>query len=189
MKIGIDLDEVLSQSAKALVEFHNNTYGTTYKIENLDFYVWEIWSETLKEALQKIDTFHKTKYFKNIKPIEGAKEVLEELKKNNELYIITARSEDIRKETEKWVERYFPNIFSDIYFTNQFSLDGTSTTKKIVCDNLDIDILVEDNLTNAIECTRSKRKIYLLDYPWNQIDKLPEGITRVHSWKEIGELV
>jgi 5'(3')-deoxyribonucleotidase len=185
MKIGIDLDEVLSQTAKALIEFHNDTYGTNYKIKKLNTFVWQIWSKTLSEAEEKISIFFKTLYFKKIKPVLGAREVLEKLKKNNKLFIITARSDDIKVETEKWVEKYYPKIFSQIYFTNKFSLDGTSLNKKIMCDNLGINILVEDNLENALGCVGPNRKIYLLDYPWNQTDKLPKDIIRVHSWKEI----
>jgi 5'(3')-deoxyribonucleotidase len=187
MKIGIDLDDVLSESTAALIEFHNNTYGTNYKMSDLKNYVWEVWSDTLNKSIEKIEKFNRTAYLKNIKPIPRVRKILEKIKKNNELYIITGRADDITKETEEWVKKYYPNIFSKIFFTNQFSLDAISTTKKIMCNNLDLDILVEDNLENAIECSAPNRKIYLLDYPWNQTEKLPEGIKRVNSWKEIGE--
>ena len=139
----------------------------------------------MKEAVQKVEDFHKTEYFKNIKPIPGAREVLDELKKNNDLYVITARSENIRKDTEEWIEKYYPNIFSKVYLTNHYALNGTETSKKKVCDSLDVDIFIEDNIKYAEECVGPNRKIYLLDYPWNQSDKLPQNIIRVHSWKEI----
>jgi len=188
MKIGVDLDDVLSQSTPALIKFHNNTYGTSLKIKDLKTYIWETWSETLKEALQKIEDFHKTPYFKNIKPIKGAKEVLEKLKKNNEIYIITARGDDIKKATEKWVENHFPNTFSKIYFTDEFLQENAEVTKGTVCNSIGIDVFIEDNLEYALECAGPNRKVYLLDYPWNQTDELPEGVKRVYSWKEIGEL-
>ena len=48
-----------------------------------------------------------------------------------------------------------------------------------------INLIIEDNLSYAIECIAPHRKILLFDRPWNQADKLPNGIIRVHSWKEI----
>lgn len=187
MKIGVDLDEVLSHSMPELIAFHNNTYGTKLKTEDFTSYHFDkVWGGTLAEAIDKVEIFHKTQYFKNIKPMEGAKEVLEKIKKNNELFVITARRDNIRKETEEWINKYFPNIFSKIYFTDEFSHASTkSTTKKIICDNLDIDIFIEDNINYAFECAGPNRKVFLIDRPWNQTVTLPQNIMRVHSWKEI----
>jgi uncharacterized HAD superfamily protein len=188
MKIGIDLDEVLGHSLPELIAFHNHNYGTNLKTEDFTSYNFEkVWGGTLAEAIDKVEEFHKTQYFKNIKPMEGAKEVLEKLKKNNELFVITARRDNIRKETEEWVNKYYPNIFSKIYFTDEFSNASTkSTTKKKICDSLDIDIFIEDNIKYALECAGPKRKVYLLNYQWNQTkEKLPKNIIRVNSWKEI----
>ena len=190
MKIAVDLDEVLSQSMPALIKYHNDKYGTSLKTEDFKSYKFEeIWGGNLIEAINKVNDFHQSKYFDNVLPVKGAKEVLEKLKKNNELFILTARSEDMREKTEKFVEKYFPKIFSKIYFTNHFALNGTETTKKEMCDTLDIDVLIEDNIKYAGECATEKRKIYLMDYPWNQSDKLPKNVIRVHSWQEIGKKI
>lgn len=186
MKIGVDLDDTLGNFIPALVEFHNNVYGTKIKVEDFKSYrFWETWGGTLEQAVEKVYEFFKTPYFKNIKPVEGAKEVLERLKKNNELFIITARQESIRKETEEWLNKNYPNIFSKIYFTNQYSLGGTETTKKKICDELEMDVLIEDNINYTFECAGPNRKVYLIDRPWNQSAELPQNAKRVYSWKEI----
>lgn len=186
MKIGIDLDDVLGQFIPALIEFHNNKYGTDIKFEKFNSYkFWEVWGGNMEEAIQKVYDFHKTPYFKNIKTIDGAEEVLNRLKENNELYIVTSRQEDVIKETEEWVDKNFPKIFKKIYFTNQYSRSGIETTKQKVCDDLDMDILIEDNLKYAEECSRPDRKIFLFDKPWNQSEKLPPNVKRIYSWKEI----
>jgi uncharacterized HAD superfamily protein len=186
MKIGIDLDDTLSDSRLNMIEFHNKIYGTNFKIEDIKKYnFWENWGGTLETTIDELEKFHKTDYAKNIRPIKDAKEILEKLKKNNELYIITARSNDLKKETEEWVEKYFPDIFSKIYFTNEYSHGGIKETKKNTCDNLDIDIFIEDNLDFALECAEPSRKVFLIDRPWNQTDKLPSNVNRVYSWKEI----
>lgn len=185
MKIGVDLDDVLSQSTPALIKFHNEKYGTNFDIKNLKvFKLMTILGNDKKHAEQKLHEFHTSSYGKTL-PIPGVKKILEKLKKNNELYVITARGDDIKKVTLKWVNKNFPNIFSGIYLTNEFVNSKTKTNKKTVCNDLKIDIFVEDNLDYATECVSPKRKVYLLDYPWNQAKKLTKGITRVSSWEKI----
>lgn len=189
MKIGIDLDDVLSKSTAAFIEFYNNTYGTNIKIENKEKYGWwELVDVPREEYEKRVHEFYTTHYFQETDPVDGAKEILKKLKNNNELCIITARGNNIKEVTEKWVEKYFPNIFSKIYFTSQFELGAIQTTKSAICNDLNIDIFIEDNLEFAESCIKPNRKVYLLNYPWNQADKLPNGIKRVRSWEEIGQL-
>ncbi len=185
MKIGVDLDDTLGHFVPAFIEFHNEKYGTNLKLEDFkSFDLQAILGTTESEEQKRVHEFHESPYNENMKPLEGSLEILEKLKKENELFIITARQDMIKKETEKWVGENFPNIFSKIYFTNH-----GKTTKRKICDDFDMDIFIEDNLKYAFECSEPNRKIYLIDSPWNQTDKLPEGVTRVHSWKEIGELI
>lgn len=187
MKIGVDLDDTLTKTMAAIVDFHNNKYETTLKTENLkNGATWKTWGGTYEDDVKKIHEFHLSSYGQDIPAIEESKKILEKLKnENNELYIITARSDYIKKDTEEWVEKNFPNIFSKIYFTNQFLNNETSTTKRKICDELGIDIFIEDNISYALDCAKPGRKIFLLDYPWNQTDSLPEGVTRVKSWGDL----
>jgi len=188
MRIGIDLDDVLSKTTPAFIKFHNDIYGTNIKIEEMKTYGW--WNfigGSKDEYKRKVHEFITTSYGERAKLIKYSKEILKKLKRNNKLYIVTARSNDVKRETKKWVENNFPNIFSKIYFTDEFLQKNTRVTKKMICDDIDIDIFIEDNLEYAIECAGPNRKVYLLDYPWNQTDKLPNGVKRVYLWKEIGE--
>ncbi len=190
MKIGIDLDDVLSQTMPALIKFHNDRYGTKLVMEDLkNGASWQTWGGTFADDVKKIHDFHLSPYGQNIPPVKDAKEILEELKKDNELYIITARSDEIREDTEDWLEENFPNTFTKIYFTNHFLGNDTTTTKGKVCNNLGIDVFIDDALPNVLDCVDPKRKVFLINYPWNQTNKLPKGITRVNSWKELGEFL
>ena len=190
MKIGIDLDDTLGQSMKAFAAFSNDRYKTNLKIEDMKVYDLEKIINLSKEGtIKRLNEFHDTFYGKKIEPFDGAVETLKKLKKNNELYIVTSRGNDMRGITEKWVGKNFPNIFIGIYFTNEFVYSNAKMTKKTVCNNFGIDILIEDNLGYAAGCMAPNRKILLFDRPWNQTNKLPKGIVRVHSWKEIYKLV
>jgi 5'(3')-deoxyribonucleotidase len=186
MKIGIDLDEVLVDFLPAFIEYHNAVYGTSLGREDFFSYrYWEIIGGTREEAIQKVHDFHQTSYFKNLKPIIGAQEALGLLRRGNDLFIITSRQNSITEITRQWIGRYFPDIFSDVCLTNSYSRSGDSKTKKEYCDLLGIDFLIDDQLDYALECLAPKRKVLLLDCPWNKSEKLPPGIKRVCSWKEI----
>lgn len=190
MKIAIDIDEVLGQFMKALIDFHNSEYKTNLKLEDFFSYnFWNVWGGTKEEAIEKVYKFHKTDFFKNIKPVTDSQDSVKKLKEDNELFVITSRQNDVIEETKLWIQNNFPNTFSNIYFTNHFSKNGNSKTKKEICDLLDIDILIEDSLEYSLECIKPNRKIFLLDYPWNKSNSLPKEITRVYSWREIIEKI
>ena len=186
MKIGIDLDEVLADFLPALIEYHNATYRTSLVRGRFRTYrFWEIWGGTREEAIQRVYDFHKTAYFKNMKPVVGSQEAIDILKRNNDLMVVTSRTEDVAETTREWIAQHFPNIFSGIYFANHYSQSGSPRTKKEICNSEDIDLLIEDSLEYALECLTPQRKVLLLDCPWNSDSDLPQGIYRVNSWKEI----
>jgi 5'(3')-deoxyribonucleotidase len=190
MKIAIDIDEVLGDFMPNFIKFYNDKYKTNLIIDDLpSYYLWNFLDVTRENMIQRVYDFHKTDYFKNIKPIKDAEESVKKLKENNELFIITSRQNAVIEETKQWIEKYFPNIFSEIYFTNNLSKNGESKTKKEICDLINADILIEDSLEYCLECMSPNRKIFLLDYSWNKNNNLPKEITRVYSWKEIMEKI
>lgn len=188
MKIGVDLDEVLGEFLHALIQYHNYEYGTNLKKEQFkSYFFWETWGGTREEAIQKVYDFHKTEFFTNIKPVLGAQKGIEFLSKNHELVIITSRQYEIADETKEWVEKYFPEKFKDIFFTNNYSQNGPTKSKKEVCDSENVNLLIEDFFQYAQECASEERKVLLFDKPWNQQNYLQNGMKRVHSWKEVLE--
>ena len=190
MLIGIDLDDVLADFITYLIEFHNQTYGTKLAKDEFNYYeFWEIWGGTRKEAIQKVYNFHNTSFFTNIKPTLGSIESINTLKKDNELVIITSRQNSVIKPTREWVNQHFPNCFSEIYFTNHYSLAGQQIKKSTICSTLSVDILVEDSLVYALDCLSKEREVILIDQPWNQQEILPKGISRVKSWEEVVNLI
>ncbi len=184
MNIGIDLDDVFADFMTALIEYHNATHNTSLTKQQFKTYrFWETWGGTREEAIQEVYNFHKTPYYENIKPIEGTQEAIKILKENNKLFIITSRQDCVIEQTKKWIEKHFPNTFAEIYFTNHYSQNGNPTrTKKEICDEIGIDILIEDSLDYAKECINPNRQIFLINAPWNQTEeKLPKEIIRVNN--------
>ncbi|MBI2667033.1 hypothetical protein HYX13_05460 [Candidatus Woesearchaeota archaeon] len=191
MNIGVDVDEVLADFVPALIAFHNTAYQTSFTREQFSSYrFWEVWGGTREQAIEKVYLFYQTSYFQQIVPVKGSQRELEKLKSfgpENSFYIITSRQKDISEATNSWVKQHFPNIFSEIFFTNHYSRSGKVKTKKEICEILEIDLLVEDSLDYALECSAPSRRILLLDCPWNQKNPMPPEIQRVFSWSEIAE--
>lgn len=185
MKIGIDLDEVLADTLSAFVRYHNGVYGTVFKRDDFSSYRFsEVIGGTEAGVYREFEDFCRSPFNGHLQPVMGAQKAVQQLSRLHELILVTSRSASVEKETAAWIHRYFPHHFSEIYFTNHY-LPEKKTTKASVCEAQRIDVLIEDQLKYALECSSLKRKILLLDYPWNRSTNLPANIYRVRSWEEI----
>ena len=190
MKIWVDLDEVLAQFLVAYLEYQNNTYGTNYKFKDVsDYDVWKVRGGTREQIVEKVYDFHKTPYFANIKPIEWALPVLKRLKKDHELYLITSRQDSVKEQTKLRINKYFPDIFSDLFFVNHFSTEWSQRKKSDVCNEVGIDVMIEDSLIYAEDCAVGERKVLLCNRPWNQAQTISPNIQRVQDRNEIDSLI
>ena len=186
MKIGVDMDGVISNCIDPLLNYYNRTYGTDYTREQVKSHnLRELWGGTREEEIKKSYGFFKSLYFKDIKPIPGSVETIDVISKNNELFLVTARPFKIEKETKEWIKKYFPEMFKNVILTNEFSLNGNNEKKVDIYFEMGIKLVIEDCLTNAIDCAINGIDVYLLDAPWNRSERLHARIERVKNWKEI----
>lgn len=190
MNIGIDVDEVLAEMVEAFLEYHNHTYGTNYVKKDMFSYSFhKVLGGTEEETKKKILDFFTTDFFYDLKLVAGAKEGIASLAKNYQLSVITARPHLIRQQTEQLIAKHFPNYFSTITHTNEWHGVGKALRKSEVCTEKNISVMVDDSLKHAIDCASKGIYVLLADfgYPWNQADRLPKNVKRVHSWEEIVE--
>jgi len=184
MKIGIDIDGVLTNDDDFILE-----YATKFCYENnIDFfkdpYLYETrkfdWSE---DILQKYRNEYFWEYANNEPPRKFASEVINKLKQEgNEIYIITSRyptalnSEDGQKMRNiilRWLEKY--NIpYNDIYF---------SKDKTVEINKLKLDLFIEDS-PKTIPIYIKYVHILCFDCRYNTELKC-ENMTRVFSWYDI----
>ncbi len=170
MRIGIDLDDTISCTREEINYLFNE-----YLIKN------NINEEDLNE--DDIKNFYKNN-FKNVLSNELVKEdasfYINELSKNNEIYIITARSNeyvgysiDIEELTYYWLNRN--NIKYNKVIFNAFH-EG----KKDVCIDNKIELFIDNDLDNIKWVKSIGIKTILFDDSGKYT-----GIESITSWKDL----
>lgn len=190
MRIAVDLDDTLVNFAEQLVKFHNSEFNTGYSVGDFHTYVfWEVWGGDREKNKEEVYRYYESEYFNDIAPLPGAFEAISRLSMDNELFIITARHQDISELTKRQVHSIFPDMFSEVYFANNHLLKSEANSgaksKAVICDELGIDVLIEDSPENANESVSDSRRVFLFNRPWNVNRKTDERVIRVDSWKEV----
>jgi uncharacterized HAD superfamily protein len=84
-----------------------------------------------------------------------------------------------------WIDKHFPDTFTSVHFTSHVS-KTLKKNKSIVCKELGVEIMIEDNLDFALELAHNGIASLLVEKPWNkQRTEEHPLITRVKDWKEI----
>ncbi len=184
MRIGIDIDDTISNTNEYLIE-EAIKYDRMYKKKGIldnttyNFCGFFNWEKSDKED------FYKYIYDNNLHnvPIKShAKEVINKLKKEgHKIYIITRRDTDIYKdpykETYKWLKK------------NKIKFDKLvvqAKDKGIVCKELGVDIFIDDLLSNCIRAHEEGINVLMFDSSYNKNEK---NFKRVVSWEEIYNIV
>lgn len=184
-KICIDLDDTIWEFHKIFFDFYNRKFGTNYKIEDYNIYDFpKFFNLTGKEVLEIFQEFQKTEFSKNLKLLENAKEILNEISESYEIYFVTARHEGLKEETFNELKNLF-NFEFKTFFTRREKDHSEIMSKARYCEENGIKIIIEDKLETVLECAAQGMKCILLNYPWNQREDLNENITRVENWEEI----
>lgn len=188
-----DCDGVTADMHTPLLKWHNRTYGTNHKFEDIRCYsVAKIWGCSPDEEVKRLNDFYKSKDFAGIPVLHGAiKGVRMLAQAGNRLLTVTARPEHIHEATKEWIDKHFPGFFSEIHFSRPHG--GTNShmyeDKVTICRRLGVDAIVEDSAHTALACYEAGIRAIVMNQPWNVEEKLPKDIERVKSWDELVELL
>lgn len=184
MKIGLDIDETLIYSFEDFLGFYNEMNNTTHKKEEntSEKKFHEFLGITKQQLLDWYKEYEKHERAINLKPVEGAREVLKELVSNHEFVLITARQEAQAAKTKSLVDKHF----GEFDFKIVFNKPGLKLDKGTICVNEGIKVMIDDDIDNALNCVNKGVKVVLLNKPWNQREN-HKDITRVNNWAEILE--
>ena len=191
--IAVDIDDVLALNAQAFVEFSNKRWGTNLKPEDYTEHWAELWGidsndheEVEKRALEFLNA-GTSKY----EHLPEAKEILGRLAERYTLVILTSRRVSLAKDTSDWIDKYFPGIFSDVHFAGIWDKvvdDRIHMSKGQVAKEIGADYLIDDQLKHCLAAAEAGVEVIVFgDYKWNQMDRLPRGVSRAKNWQEVLE--
>ena len=188
MRIGVDCDEVLLKLIESYLEFNREKYGICLRREQVvSYHIWGVLDVSKQEADRRMDEFFESEFFERVSPVEDAQYSVSFLSKENNLLVITSRPLKIKNQTARSLKKFFGDVFSGIYHTDEYSKfrrrpDSIKKTRKVeVCKDRRVDVLIEDSLKNSIDCAEEGivERVLLLDAPWNQNGSLPKNVKRV----------
>ena len=177
MKIGIDIDNVITNTTECVLDYINE------RLPNVNFKVKDVEEYWLEKIMPKgyewiiNQAFSDKQMWKNVKLIDGAAQYIRQLMiDGHEVYFVTSTTSDNFRKKIKFLQR-------NLYLPPNYAENHTISIKKKQL--LNIHFLVDDYLNNLT----GNREYYsiCLDYPWNRNfnDNDEEDFVRVKNWEEI----
>lgn len=175
LNICIDIDGTITNPYH-FIPYLNDMYNkkiteedcVTHKLE-------ELYQIELDDLLQSFHTDFIHAY-KEANVVDGAKEVIKELNENHNLYFVTARSEILKDITTGWLSD------NDLGYIDVHLLGSDYKVSK--AKELECNIFIEDNPSNAEQLASEGLTVLLLDNNYNKnIEN--ENIIRVKNWDDI----
>ena len=173
MNLGFDIDGVISDFTVRFNEVIQRKYGISLTSEEMYSYDVNLVLGILKSEVADIVT---ETLSSNLPLNPQAKETLDMLHaEGHSIYLLTARSSNLNEVTLRWLRE------NAVPFKKLYHLVGG---KKYLAE-VTVDVVVEDNLEEALELTRSAKHVLLFDQPWNKTKNVKGLIKRVYSWSEV----
>ncbi|MBO8137076.1 MAG: hypothetical protein H0Z40_02915 [Desulfotomaculum sp.] len=180
MIIGCDLDGIICDNLLLLIEELNTYTGEQIKINDVtDYDVTRIYNITREQFIQLMKEREEDICDKS--PLmPGADKYLQKLaSQGHQIHIITARSPRLGKITIKWLKRHkIP--FHQLHMLN-------SHDKVETCQQLKVDVMVEDNYNNAVQLAEAGIKVILFNAPHNL--KWKWTGPRCDNWNDLYKLL
>ncbi|KAH9945618.1 hypothetical protein B0H21DRAFT_429036 [Amylocystis lapponica] len=179
--IAVDLDDVLSQTNKVVMEWHNDTYGTNLTLDECYYYYY--WKNphwgTPDETFRKVEEFYQTGRLDSAPRIEGAVEGVLTLRDMGfRLVVVTARQRRELERSMAWLHSNFGDAFETMICTGQSQEtladehDAlTKLSKAEVCRKIGARLMIDDSVENALKCATADPPMPVLlfgDNQWNQ---------------------
>lgn len=190
MKIGIDIDNVISNFNEELINEYLNydkqLRNTGIVNKNAEYIRRGMFDWTENEEI----SFYRNNIERiaiSLKVKDGAKEYIDKLiTDGHTIYIITGRDNgeysDPYNMTKKWLDDNFIK-YHNLILTNAYKNDKHGKTEKCIENN--IDIMIDDSVNICRDCIENNIPTLLMDTPYNRKVDMP----RVHNWEEIYEYI
>lgn len=185
MKIGIDIDNVISKFNESLLEEyikHDKELRNTGIINPKADYIRKGMFDWTEQEEKDFYYNNIERIATNLKPIDDSAYYIQKLKTDgNEIYIITGRNNGEYKDPFKLTKEWLNNhniVYDKLILTNAYN----KHEKTEVCIENNIDIMIEDSSSMCLDLIKNGIKVYTMNTPYNQKET---SFDRVSNWKEI----
>lgn len=187
---GIDIDDVLAQTARLALEemkklwFHSLDFHGLTEFDHSKIPGFPLDKDRLKQHYKNI-LLHSDS-LENLQPLDGAQQGVEFLKERFRLIAITGRSSEVQQRTHEWIEKYFPNMFSDVFFLGTIEHGYEQVDKGLKLQQLGAVWMIEDAPLYAQTIIRENINCILMERPWNtSFHTNHPNLHRITHWWEI----
>lgn len=186
VSIGYDIDNVIASMIDLSLDLVNGAYKKNYTKEDC---VYQTIEDSFGLSTDEVNSLFKqaTKdgALLRIKPIEGARKVVNRYHCIFDQYFVTARDCAMQKDTLSWFD-----INGFCYDPGRVLFENNTPEKKaLAVRNLELRLFIEDNLDNANAIAEeAKIPVLLVDfgYPFNRdLSRHHPSIRVVRVWSEI----
>lgn len=180
MRIGIDIDDTISLTNDALMNYaieydKNFVEGRGFRNKNAhkfnEIFYWR--SENVKDFFNYVQS---TKLFLDLEPREDSIEIINKLyeKKNKIIFITRRDNKGISKGcTKKWLKKMG-------YKYHKLIMNATD--KGEICKKKKIDLFIDDSPVHIYEALSENIDALLIETPKNKKEK---NLPKIKNWKEI----
>lgn len=195
--IYVDFDDVLSQTARALMEFANREYGRSIRFHEIhSFNIGESFHLDEPQVERIMGLMHDDKTLRDLQPMPGAAQTLRRwAAAGRRITIVTGRPPSSRTASEAWL-RNLAIPWSDFLFVDKYKRlhrtdPGSAFLTLDQFRELDFSLAVEDSADMAAFLVQTMRiRTILLERPWN-LHHLPRSVlddellTACRDWGDI----
>lgn len=180
MRIGIDIDDVVTNTSETMKEYIMNAEDSEEIKKNM---VEIMIGAPTTPCAKKFAKENYLKVFENVHMIENAKEVIGRLlNSGNEIYFITARGEEFFKGSGKITLEFLKN--NNINYT-EIIFDSKDKAK--LCKENHIDLMIDDSVKHC-EAVRNEG-IKSIVFTSNVNKSIDTTVVRVDNWLELEEKI
>jgi uncharacterized HAD superfamily protein len=192
--IAVDIDDVLSVFADEFVKYSNQKWGTHLTVSDYTEHWSKMWQIDVDNTNKRALEWYKSGFTGQLRANIEAKGVLTSLSKTYDIVITTSRHRSLKEETEDWVNKNYPGIFTGVHFAGIWDDHKTShdelikATKAELCKSLGANYLIDDQPKHCLAAAEAGINTLLFgDYPWNERTGLIKGVRRAANWNEVKE--
>lgn len=200
-RIYVDLDDVLSQTARAFLRLLAADYGKVIELDAIESFDLSVSFGLDAEELRRfMHDAHRPELLLGIEPMPGADDSLGAWKRRGyEIHVMTGRPPAAAEVSRAWLGRHrMPH--DALHFVDKYARydpaawDGAEPVLRL--EDIATDgyrLFVEDSLATAAALARaSAAPVALMDRPWNRDPSRIDGgtaatIHRCTGWSEIAE--